>query len=261
MIQPAKLIAIFETMYEEKWKYQLGAAREGVVDCSGAFAYAFRKLGGSIYHGSNTIWRKYTTEKGKLGQITLVPGMAVFRWRQSGAEPVGYRKDGLGDYYHMGLFIGDGMVIQAKSVSAGVIKSSVSGWHSAAKLTGVDYTGQTPETPGSQLPTLRKGSTGYWVTEAQLRLIAHGFPLAVYGADGIFGQETLTAVTAFQTAKGMDVDGVIGPETWEALNEEPDVEESGYQVIIPDLTQAEALKLKESYPNAIVQAPSAQANG
>jgi len=37
------------------------------------------------------------------------------------------------------------------------------------------YTGQQPETPPSQpLPTLKKGSIGYWVIEAQLRLIAQG---------------------------------------------------------------------------------------
>ncbi len=262
MIQPSQLIAIFQVMYQEKWKYQWGAAREGVVDCSGAFAYAFRKLGGSIYHGSNTMWRKYTTEKGLVGQIDLVPGMAVFRWRRSGQEPAGYKNDGQGDYYHVGLYIGNGEVIEAKSTKDGVVKSSVSGWHSAAKLLGVDYTGESPQTPPAQLPQLSRGSTGYWVTEAQLRLIAHGFPLELYGADGIFGKETQAAVIAFQTARGMKADGVIGQETWEALNEDPPGEGSAnYQVIIANLTQAQANKIKEQYPQAQIQQPGAQQNG
>jgi hypothetical protein len=262
MIQPSQLIAMFQVMYDDKWKYKWGAAQEGLVDCSGAFAYAFRELGGYMYHGSNTMWRKYTTEKGQLGQIELVPGMAVFRWRPSGQEPAEYRNDGQGDYYHVGLFIGNGEVIEAKSEQYGVVKSSVSGWHSAAKLTGVDFSGDSPPTPPDQLPVLRKGSTGYWVTEAQLRLIAHGFPLVVYGADGVFGQETYTAVIAFQTARGLSVDGVIGPETWAALNEDPPGEENAnYQVIIPNLTKSQAEELKKQYPQAVIQQPGAQQNG
>ena len=262
MIQPSKLIEIFYVMYREKWKYQWGAAREGVVDCSGAFAYAFRKLGGYMYHGSNTMWRKYTTEKGKIGEITLVPGMAVFRWRKSGKEPVAYKSDGLGDFYHVGLFIGNGEVIEAKSVQAGVVKGTVSGWQYAARLVGVDYSGQAPELPPSQpLPVLRKGSVGYWVTEAQLRLIAHGFPLPLYGADGIFGEETQSAVKAFQNSRGLTADGVIGPDTWEELNGDPAAEEERYSVLIPNLTLEAAQKLVEMYPEAIIQHPPAAQNG
>ncbi len=262
MIQPSKLIEIFQIMYKEKWKYQWGAAREGVVDCSGAFAYAFRRLGGYMYHGSNTMWRKYTTEKGKMGQIALVPGMAVFRWRKSGKEPAAYKADGLGDFYHVGLFIGNGEVIEAKSAKSGVVKSSVSGWAYAAMLTGVDYSGQAPDLPPSQpLPVLRKGSTGHWVTEAQLRLIAHGFPLNVYGADGIFGEETQTAVKAFQAARGLAVDGVIGKDTWEELLRDPVSEEERYSVLIPNLTLDAAKKFVELYPDAVIQHPPAVQNG
>lgn len=262
MIQPAKLIEIFNVMYQEKWKYQWGAAREGVVDCSGAFAYAFRKLGGYMYHGSNTMWRKYTTEKGKIDQITLVPGMAVFRWRKSGKEPAAYKSDGLGDFYHVGLFIGNGEVIEARSAQSGVVKSTVANWQYAARLSGVDYTGQVPELPPSQpLPVLRKGSVGYWVTEAQLRLIAHGFPLPLYGADGNFGEETQAAVKAFQAAQGLTVDGVIGPDTWGELNEDAVPDEERYSVLIPNLTMEAAQKFVEMYPEAIIQHPPAAQNG
>lgn len=262
MIQPSALIAIFQKMYDEKWKYQWGAAREGVVDCSGAFAYAFRKLGGTMYHGSNTMWRKYTTEKGKIDEIELVPGMAVFRWKKSGGEPAAYKGDGLGNFYHVGLYIGNGEVIEAKSSKEGVVKSAISTWPYAAKLTGVDYTGESQETPTPDpLPTLRSGSTGYWVKEAQLRLIAHGFPLALYGADGTFGEETLAAVKAFQTAKGLEVDGVVGPDTWEALNADPETEETLYQVLIPNLTLDAAKEFLALYPGATLLHPGAAADG
>jgi hypothetical protein len=262
MIQPSKLIEIFNTMYQQKWKYQWGAAREGVVDCSGAFTYAFRQLGGYMYHGSNTMWRKYTTEKGKIGQIALEPGMAVFRWRKSGKEPAAYKSDGLGDFYHVGLFIGNGEVIDAKSTKSGVVKESVSGWPYAAKLAGVDYSGQASNLPPSQpLPVLRMGSVGYWVTEAQLRLISHGFPLKIYGADGIFGEETLSAVKAFQTARGLEVDGVIGPDTWEELNADPVMGDERYTVQIPNLTLDAARLFADTYPDTVIHHPPAIQNG
>lgn len=36
-------------------------------------------------------------------------------------------------------------------------------------------------------------------------------------ADGVFGSGTVTAVRALQTAKGLGVDGIVGPQTWGAL--------------------------------------------
>lgn len=41
------------------WAYVWGSAKAGAVDCSGAFVYAMKKYGLSIFHGSNTIWRNY----------------------------------------------------------------------------------------------------------------------------------------------------------------------------------------------------------
>ena len=37
-----------------------------VADCSGLFSWAFRQLGGYMYHGSNTMWLKYCTAKGEM---------------------------------------------------------------------------------------------------------------------------------------------------------------------------------------------------
>ena len=62
------LIAEFQKMIG--WKYEWGAARTGTVDCSGAFVFAMKKYGLSIYHGSNTIWRSYLTEQGTMGAIS-----------------------------------------------------------------------------------------------------------------------------------------------------------------------------------------------
>ena len=59
MIKSSDLLAEFQTMYREHWRYEWGKHEHGIVDCSGAFAYAFKKLGGYIYNGSNRIARVY----------------------------------------------------------------------------------------------------------------------------------------------------------------------------------------------------------
>lgn len=62
---------------------------------------------------------------------------------------------------------------------------------------------------------IRKGSKGNSVREAQCKLNAKGAKLAV---DGKFGPATDKAVRNFQRSKGLEVDGVVGPKTWGALN-------------------------------------------
>lgn len=74
----------------------------------------------------------------------------------------------------------------------------------------------TPEPPRiDDLPVLRKGAKGDHVKRAQVRLNAHGFDTGP--VDGAFGQKTDAAVRAFQKARGLEVDGEIGPLTWGAL--------------------------------------------
>lgn len=65
-------------------------------------------------------------------------------------------------------------------------------------------------------PVLRRGSDGEWVAYMQGLLEAQGHspgPL-----DGDFGPRTDAAVRAYQEANGCKVDGIVGPETWGALN-------------------------------------------
>lgn len=67
------------------------------------------------------------------------------------------------------------------------------------------------------LPELSKGDTGDFVVKAQNALIANGCPLPLWGADGDFGDETESAVKKFQQDHGLEVDGVVGVNTWTAL--------------------------------------------
>ena len=64
---------------------------------------------------------------------------------------------------------------------------------------------------------LVKGDRGGAVEEMQKMLIACGYSCGSCGADGIFGNDTLKAVEAFQRAAGLSVDGIYGPKSKAAL--------------------------------------------
>ena len=61
---------------------------------------------------------------------------------------------------------------------------------------------------------LQYGAKGDDVTYLQTLLNKNGYGVAV---DGIFGEETQRAVHNYQTEKGLNVDGIVGKNTWGAL--------------------------------------------
>lgn len=238
MIKASDLLASIRQAYAEKWGYIWGtrgqvwtqaqqdkATRDmtrkygqrwvgkRVADCSGLIKWAYREHGGDIYHGSNTIWKKYTTtRKGKVRDlITIRPGTAVFQYRESD-----------GNRHHIGLYIGDGMCIEAKGTAYGVVRSELAQWDEYGELSDVDYTGM-PEEPVTQTRrTLRKGSSGADVEYLQKLLKAEGYEIGKSGPDGdgidgIFGGETLSAVRAYQSDHNLTPDGIVGKQTWAVL--------------------------------------------
>lgn len=64
---------------------------------------------------------------------------------------------------------------------------------------------------------LRPGTDGQGVRDLQRRLRGLGY--VIDDADGTFGASTEAAVRAFQTVRGIRVDGVCGDETWTTLRE------------------------------------------
>lgn len=85
----------------------------------------------------------------------------------------------------------------------------------------IDENGTSESRATALLPVLRKGdgvgNPSEIVRAAQLLLIGRGFGCGPWGADGEFGQATYGAVCQFQRARGIAVDGVLGPESWAAL--------------------------------------------
>ena len=218
-----------------------------VYDCSGLFYAAFKSLGGYIFHGSNTIWLKYCTSKGELKNgkrddgKELKPGTAVFTYNK--------KKDNRG---HIGLYIGDGQVVEASGTINGVIISKItaSKWVEWGELKGVDYGEPVviPVEPSnkSALPTLKRGSKGDAVKIIQEKLIARGYSCGASGVDGDFGSATEKAVKAFQKDHNLKVDGIVGAKTYEALDDAP----VAYTVIIPNQTEAQADALVRQYPGS-----------
>lgn len=75
-----------------------------------------------------------------------------------------------------------------------------------------DVTGKSTE---NMRPTIRQGDRGEDVVRLQTRLAAMGY--GVGKIDGIFGMKTMEAVKAFQAENNLAVDGIVGVNTWKAI--------------------------------------------
>jgi peptidoglycan hydrolase-like protein with peptidoglycan-binding domain len=77
-----------------------------------------------------------------------------------------------------------------------------------------------PNTWSALIIQVKQGNTGDAVRgvqeEFQFRNLS-GDPTKGVQIDGIFGPETDDAVRGFQGAVGLDADGIVGPLTWRAL--------------------------------------------
>lgn len=161
MIPVRDLYSACEMMLRDKWGYIWGASGElwtqkkqdaatremtvkygsrwighHVVDCSGVMVYIWRQHGMSIYHGSNTIRKKYC---GPL-QDTPAPGYAAFKVKGD-------------DYHHIGIVAEDGLnVYEAKGTQTGFVLSAASSWDCFAAFNDVNYsdTAETEDKPMDQ---------------------------------------------------------------------------------------------------------------
>ena len=118
-----------------------------VTDCSGLVRWALNELGEKIVHHATYQYTDWCSPKGKLvdGQRTdgnpILPGTLVFL--QGNQEKI----------HHVGVYVGDGIVIEAKGTQAGVITSGLEKWDHWGECKLVDYSkaaeleGYVPERP------------------------------------------------------------------------------------------------------------------
>ena len=183
-----------------------------VVDCSGLIIEAYRsQISGYGDKTANTLFRR-CVQTGKLDTIPETPGLCV--WRSG----------------HIGLYIGDGKVIEAGGTSVGVVTSQLTApatskrWTNWGRLADVEYEAVITPPADSDNPSfwicrhlklMKPNMKGEDVKNIQQALANQGFSPG--SVDGIYGAKTEAAVESFQRSKGLAVDGIVGPNTVAAL--------------------------------------------
>ena len=198
-----------------------------VADCSGLIRWVLSQYGVSVPHSSNAQWKECCAKQGKLvggrrdDGYKLRPGTLVFLC------------DAAGNRHHVGMYVGNGVCVEAKGTRYGVVQSPIAHWDEWGECKFIDYSEFKNEKEGGRLePTLRKGDRGESVKYLQELLNDHGFALA---ADGKFGSGTETAVKNFQQKNGLTADGIVGPATWKKIEGEG----AGGETVRPDCVQIE----------------------
>ncbi|WP_270180111.1 C40 family peptidase [Alkalihalobacillus sp. CinArs1] len=100
--------------------------------------------------------------------------------------------------------------------SAGITVDGVVGPQTVKALNGGASVQSTSQSTSSYSGTVRHGDRGQQVSNLQSQLKDKGY--YNYSVDGIFGSITKRAVMNFQSANGLTVDGIAGPQTFGALS-------------------------------------------
>jgi peptidoglycan hydrolase-like protein with peptidoglycan-binding domain len=85
-----------------------------------------------------------------------------------------------------------------------------------SKQTWEDFSQKWRNIPSQPFLPLQEGAVGPEVKQLQERLQQQGFNLG--SIDGVFGAGTKAAVIAFQKAKGLYADGIVGDKTWTTIS-------------------------------------------
>lgn len=183
-----------------------------VVDCSGLVNEAFRSKDPNYeYKSANTLYSQ-AVQSGELSTIPEAPGVCV--WRNG----------------HIGIYIGNNLVIEAGGTSTGVVMSLLNApatgvnWKYWGVLQDVDYS-TIAETPPSAPPVsfwLSRAleptvpyMSGDDVSHVQAALESKGFSPGEI--NGVYNSATQDAVISFQQHGGLIPDGVVDINTTYSL--------------------------------------------
>ena len=110
------------------------------------------------------------TEKGNISTIPELPGVLVFSPQ------------------HVGVYIGNGYVVEARGHAYGVVKTKLSsrGWKNWGKCPWIEYI----EEDKSKKETSKENL----VLSFQKAAVTDGYRLSRYGCDGVYGDETALAM-------------------------------------------------------------------
>ena len=108
-----------------------------------------------------------------------------------------------------------GLAVTAPGAEAATARAATAGAPTAGAATAPVAAAPVAALVAVANPTLRSGSRGAQVTRLQRRLRALHYDVGA--VDGVFGDETLHAVYAFQKVQRLGIDGVVGRATWAKL--------------------------------------------
>ena len=173
-----------------------------IDDCQGFVKQTAGRAGITFTGGGATsMWNGSTNWERKGTRDTLPEQLCCIFWQASDKKTMS----------HIGWYIGGGWMIHCSgTVKKEKLSAKVTHWAIPKGLNG--------NVPTTDKPTLRRGSSGEYVTLLQTKLIQRGYDLQPYGADGKFGTKTENAVKAFQKDNGLTADGICGKNTWSALD-------------------------------------------
>ena len=108
--------------YDEEWEYTYGGCEEGHVDCSGLIKSKVLICA----RGTEELMAE-SAFNGTIDTIPDIPGLGVYY------------------YGHVGIYVGDGMIIDARTESSGVGYDAIDyeGWTNWFEIKGVDYSKYT----------------------------------------------------------------------------------------------------------------------
>ena len=206
-------------------------------DCRGFTHWLLKQVGIEIAGGGATSQYNTISNWAVRGKIADMPDVVCCLFRQSGSK-----------MEHTGMHIGRGQVIHC---SAGVQTGNIGqGWTHYAVPVGL-YSADEIQKAGriKVRKILRKGASGDEVRELQTMLAAWGYDVGA--VDGVFGSATEGAVRAFQTAKGLTVDGICGTATWAALDTAQKQPDGDMPTKEPDAWRAKLEALRDSLRSAL----------